>query len=155
LPCAVIAVQRGSEFLSLFVTVSFLKVRARPNARKDVSIRSQLPHESAPKAFRRRIPGSKGAPLVIVTNPTARHPTSAPFPPPRALAIVSAVIVPNCSDSPCCRFRPTRARRHSAGWWNSVVIQFCLAPTDRDLRSGRADSDRLCGKLGHRLKRRV
>jgi len=43
LPCAVIAVQRGSEFLSLFVTVSFLKVRARPDARKDVSIRSQHP----------------------------------------------------------------------------------------------------------------
>ncbi len=28
LPCAVIAVQRGREFLTLFVTVSFLKVRA-------------------------------------------------------------------------------------------------------------------------------
>jgi len=39
LPCAVIAVQRGSEFLSLFVTVSFLKVRVR--ARQGRVIRNQ------------------------------------------------------------------------------------------------------------------
>jgi hypothetical protein len=37
LPCAVIAVQRGSD-LSLFVTVSFLKVRVRERTR---AIRSQ------------------------------------------------------------------------------------------------------------------
>ena len=40
LPCAVIAVQRGSEFLSLFVTVSFLKVRVRARARKGAADRS-------------------------------------------------------------------------------------------------------------------
>jgi hypothetical protein len=32
-------VQRGSEFLSVFVTVSFLKVRVRAGARKEASIR--------------------------------------------------------------------------------------------------------------------
>ena len=43
LPCAAIAVQRGSEFLNLFVTVSFLKVRVRARALKGMPIRIQRP----------------------------------------------------------------------------------------------------------------